>query len=176
LNRGAALAAFAALLGADLASKAWVRAHVPVGRDTVLVRGAFDLTHAPNRGIAFSALAGLPDLVRVPLLVAAPVVATAMVFAYTARAFSTLRTSSRLALVLVLAGAVGNLSDRLRLGAVTDFVRWRIGARTLFVNNLADDYISVGAALLALGMMMPWRPPSPERSGPSTTTDSDPRS
>jgi signal peptidase II len=57
----------------------------------------------------------------------------------------------RLAAVLVIAGAVGNLGDRLMNGGVTDFilVRW-----FPFVFNVADVAITVGAVLLAARMLL----------------------
>ena len=58
---------------------------------------------------------------------------------------------TRVALTLVLAGAVGNMIDRFRLGYVIDFVNVRIGWFDFPVFNLADACISVGAvALIAL--------------------------
>jgi signal peptidase II len=56
----------------------------------------------------------------------------------------------RLALVLQLGGAVGNLIDRLTIGSVTDFIS--VGNFAVF--NLADASISVGAAVLVIGMWL----------------------
>ncbi len=56
----------------------------------------------------------------------------------------------RLALVLQFAGAVGNLIDRLYQGYVTDF----ISVGTFFIFNVADSSISIGVAVLILGMLI----------------------
>jgi len=56
-----------------------------------------------------------------------------------------------IALGLIVGGAVGNLVDRLRIGAVVDFIYVHIGAFDWFpAFNLADSAITVGAALLVI--------------------------
>ena len=57
-----------------------------------------------------------------------------------------------LALSLILGGAVGNLIDRVRIGAVVDFIDFHVGAWHWPAFNAADAAICVGAALLVLGM------------------------
>ena len=56
-----------------------------------------------------------------------------------------------IALSLVLGGAVGNAIDRIRIGAVVDFIDFHVGAWHWPVFNVADSAICVGAALLVLG-------------------------
>ena len=60
------------------------------------------------------------------------------------------RNESRLslALTLVLGGALGNVIDRLRFGAVVDFVQWHVAGYYWPAFNLADSAITLGAALL----------------------------
>ena len=57
-----------------------------------------------------------------------------------------------LALSLVLGGAVGNVIDRIRLGAVVDFIDFHVGDWHWPAFNVADSAICVGAALLVLSM------------------------
>ena len=57
-----------------------------------------------------------------------------------------------LALSLVLGGAVGNVIDRVRIGAVVDFIDFHVGDWHWPAFNMADSAICVGAALLVLGM------------------------
>ncbi len=56
-----------------------------------------------------------------------------------------------LALALVLGGAVGNVIDRIRIGAVVDFIDFHVGDWHWPAFNVADSAICVGAALLVLG-------------------------
>ncbi len=56
-----------------------------------------------------------------------------------------------LALGLIVGGAVGNLADRLRFGAVVDFLYVHVGGFDWWpAFNLADSVIAVGAVLLAI--------------------------
>jgi signal peptidase II len=98
-----------------------------------------------NPGAAFSFLAGAGGWQRwffVAVAVLAAVVITVLIFKYRRDALLCF------ALSLVLAGAVGNLIDRLILGAVVDFVllHWREWSWPAF--NLADSCITIGAVLL----------------------------
>ena len=54
-----------------------------------------------------------------------------------------------LALTLVLSGALGNVIDRLRFGAVVDFIQWHVAGYYWPAFNVADSAITVGAILLA---------------------------
>ncbi len=54
-------------------------------------------------------------------------------------------------LALVLGGAVGNVVDRIRFGAVVDFLDFGIGSLRWWVFNVADASVTVGAGLLILG-------------------------
>ena len=67
---------------------------------------------------------------------------------------------TRLALGLIFGGAVGNLIDRGRFGAVVDFLDfyWRQYHWPAF--NVADSSISVGVALLALRILWPASEPA----------------
>lgn len=53
-----------------------------------------------------------------------------------------------LALTLVLSGALGNVIDRLRFGAVVDFIQWHVAGYYWPAFNVADSAITIGAILL----------------------------
>ena len=57
-----------------------------------------------------------------------------------------------LALSLIIGGAVGNVIDRVRIGAVVDFIDFHVGDWHWPAFNVADSAICIGAALLVLGM------------------------
>jgi signal peptidase II len=101
------------------------------------------ITHVRNDGIAFGIFPG--KLAIVSLLTAAAVLWMLVHFA---------RSGSRhvlfpVALGLLVGGSVSNLADRLRDGHVTDFIH--VSHWPTF--NLADSFIVVGVALLALGLI-----------------------
>lgn len=95
--------------------------------------------YVENRGAAFGILAGRTML----LTILAVVVAIGFVVAI--RQDLTRNRALRIAILLILAGAIGNLTDRLRLGYVIDFMA--VGVWPKF--NLADACISIALAILA---------------------------
>lgn len=145
-SRGLALV-LVAVVAADWITKFLVQNHLRLFSRQALVEGWVWLAHSRNPGIAFSFLRDMPNALRLPLLV----VAAGAGIAVAARI--ALRTEDelvRLAAVLVMAGAVGNLGDRVINGWVTDFIliRW-----FPFVFNVADMAITAGAVLLAARMI-----------------------
>ena len=58
-----------------------------------------------------------------------------------------------LALTLVLGGALGNVIDRIRFGAVVDFIQWHVAGYYWPAFNVADSAITLGAILLILDQM-----------------------
>ena len=59
-----------------------------------------------------------------------------------------------ISLTLIFGGAVGNLIDRIRFGAVVDFLDFYIGAWHWPAFNVADSAISIGAALMIWEMLV----------------------
>ena len=57
---------------------------------------------------------------------------------------------NRLSLILIIAGALGNILDRLPDGVVTDFLFFHVGNTSFFIFNFADAFISIGAGLFFL--------------------------
>lgn len=124
------------VFAADQALKAVVEAQVVPGEE-VDVLGPLDLTLSHNRGVAFG-LAGGAGL----RLVLVTVVALAVVGYLFAR--NPLRPGMWAAVGLVAGGALGNLADRLRADAVTDYIK--LPSWPAF--NLADVAITLGVLLL----------------------------
>jgi signal peptidase II len=124
------------VFAADQAAKAAIEAHVVVG-EYVDVLGPFELTLSHNRGVAF----GLAGGAGVKL-----VLVTAVALAVIGYLFSRnpLRRGMWVAVGLLAGGTLGNLADRIRADAVTDFVA--VGSWPPF--NLADVSITLGVLLL----------------------------
>ena len=57
---------------------------------------------------------------------------------------------NRFSLILIIAGALGNILDRLPDGVVTDFLFFHVGNTSFFIFNFADAFISIGAVLFFL--------------------------
>jgi signal peptidase II len=140
-----------AVLAADVATKALVEARIPLHHVVPVIDGLFALVHVRNTGAAFSLLAEAPEAVRVPLFVGIAIAAAVVVLSFVRR-LDDRRWGLTTALAMVLGGAAGNLVDRIRYGAVVDFllVYWRDWHWPAF--NVADSAISVGVAVLVWAM------------------------
>lgn len=134
---------------ADQATKAWAMRQFK-DEPRTMVPGLLEFRYAENRAIAFSMLKDVPGEVRTPLIygLAGISLLALAAYAWTRRREGALRM---IPLAMILAGALGNLQDRLTHGYVVDFVRvhWR-EAWSFPIFNLADSLISVGMALLIL--------------------------
>jgi signal peptidase II len=145
------------LVAADQATKAWVRDSVPERAVSPLIPGLIDLTHVENPGVSFSFLGSVAAEVRVPVLVGFTLLAIALLGSYWVRRRREMNRWMDAALVFILAGAVGNLIDRFNQGTVTDFLHFRLGPYSLFVNNAADIFISAGVIAYGIGAYWPRR-------------------
>ncbi|MEL6692616.1 MAG: signal peptidase II [Pseudomonadota bacterium] len=110
------------------------------------VTSFFDLTMVWNRGISFG-IGQSEGLMRWFLVL----MTTAIAIGFTVWLFQATRRFTGIALALVIGGAFGNVIDRVRFGAVVDFLDFSGILRPYFFNyvfNVADAAISVGAVLL----------------------------
>jgi signal peptidase II len=151
---GYLLAAFGIYL-ADQASKAWAVKSLRAGDDLVIIRGFLQFVYTENPGIAFGQLQDGGSFGRWFFVVLAALAAIA-VFYYFMR---TPRNDDRVlgACALLLAGIVGNLTDRVRLGYVVDFIVLHAGDYHWPTFNVADASITVGALLLAYDLVFSHR-------------------
>ena len=136
----------------DQGTKALVVRSLPLHGYVSLVDGLLSLSHVRNRGAAFGILSDWDLPHQTVLLAALSLFALLAIAVYFVRLPRTARVP-RVALALVLGGAVGNLLDRLRLGYVVDFVHfyWRSYQWPDF--NAADSAITVGVTLLVLDIL-----------------------
>jgi signal peptidase II len=158
-----ALVLAALIVVADQATKAWILTGLDLPRlVTLKVAGPFYLTMVWNPGVSFGFLQAQHDLVRWAL--AAFSIGVAVMLAVWVRRSE--RPLFAVAVGMVMGGAVGNVIDRIRFGAVADFIDV---SRLHFpwVFNLADSAITVGICLLLLDML---RQDSRERSARTVKT------
>ena len=136
----------------DQTSKAWAIRKLRFGGDQEIVPNFLSFAYAQNTGAAFSFLNDHGDAGRFGLSIVA-VVAGILVLYYFWRVP---HTHDRLlgALGLLLAGIVGNVTDRLRLGFVVDFIDVQFGSWHYPTFNVADMAICFGAGLLVLDMFL----------------------
>ena len=151
---GGGFLAAAAILAADQASKQWMlgflAVEAPLGRGRfVPVTDFFNLVVVWNRGVSFGLFAGHDDMIRWALSGLAIVVSVVLAVWL----FRTRDCLVALGLGCVIGGALGNVVDRVRFGAVFDFLDFHAFGYHWPAFNVADSGIFVGvAALLVDGL------------------------
>jgi signal peptidase II len=129
------------VVGLDQGAKALVEARLVPGEDVDVI-GPFGLTLSHNSGVAFGLASG--GGTRLVLLTVLALAVVAYVFAR-----HPTRPGVWVAAGLLAGGALGNLADRVRVDAVTDYIQ--VGGWPAF--NLADMAVTAGVLLLALSYL-----------------------
>ncbi len=152
------VAIFVATLAFDQGSKAWARdlpvepgctttalaAHRCRGLPQAVISGVWDWELAMNDGAAFSNLRG--SRIILSLIACAAIILLCVM----ARRTKPEQRVQRIAYAMLAGGALGNLLDRVRDGAVVDFVSWKVGEYRWPIFNLADVALVIGVSLLLL--------------------------
>jgi signal peptidase II len=156
------LAAFGIYM-TDQASKAWAVRALRFGEDRTIIPGFLSFVYAENRGIAFGQLQEGGAFGRWFFVVLASLAAIAVLIYF----WRTPRMSDRVlgACALLLAGILGNLTDRVRLGYVVDFILAYFRSFHWPVFNVADMSICAGAFLLVCDLFLENRSQSLKVSG-----------
>ena len=136
----------------DQSSKAWAVKRLRFGDPMSLIPGFLNFAYAENTGVAFSMLDDNGSTGRWGLSIIAMIAATLVVYFF----WRTPRADDRImgALALLLAGIIGNVTDRIRLGFVVDFIDVQFGSWHYPTFNVADMSIVIGAGLLIIDMFL----------------------
>ena len=149
--RGVAIGLVVLIVILDQMTKSWAAQMLDYAVP-IQILPILDFTRLHNDGMAFSLLAGLGW--QRWLLVAVScgaVVVFSYLLLFSCHSFSTWQ---RMALVLILGGALGNLVDRITLGYVIDFIAFHYRQYYFPTFNIADASISSGAILWLLGLWL----------------------
>ena len=132
----------------DQTTKSWATRTLRFEGDMPVISGFLNFAYAQNTGVAFSMLDEGGDAGRWGLSVVAFVAAVLVLYFF----WRTPRSDDRIlgSLALLLAGIAGNVTDRMRLGFVVDFIDVRFGSWHYPTFNVADAAICIGAGLLVL--------------------------
>ena len=162
------LVAAGAVFMIDQTTKAWAIRRLRFGGDMEIIPGFLNFAYAQNTGVAFSMLDDYGDTGRWGLSVVAFIAATLVLYFF----WKTPRSDDRIlgALALLLAGIVGNVVDRARLGFVVDFIDVQFGSWHYPTFNVADMAICTGAGLLILDMFLSKKTEDGKQKTEETTT------
>jgi signal peptidase II len=128
---------------ADQITKALVIKYLPLHKNISIIAGLFDITHILNPGGAFGLMADMSAVVRTVVFLFISSLAVGLILYFyikTPREFIFLSC----AFALIFGGAIGNLIDRVRFGAVVDYLDFYIGKYHWPAFNIADSAITVG--------------------------------
>ena len=160
----AGLAVAAAVFVVDQAVKWLVTG--PLGVDFLgayqTILPIFDLRFTKNEGVSLGMLRAETELTRWLLVAFTAAIATGVAIWMTRED----KRADRLALGLVLGGALGNILDRIRLGYVVDFADLHFGEwRPFLIFNVADAAITIGVLiLLARALLIREKRPDPSEN------------
>ncbi len=126
----------------DQSSKLAVRFSFEYGKPHRLIGDWIRLTYIENPGMAFGIRVGGQMFFTIFAFLA-----TIVIFVYIFRTRHE-KIQLRVALALILGGAIGNLIDRFLYGKVVDFIEIMISNKRWPIFNLADAAVTIGMALL----------------------------
>lgn len=131
----------------DQASKAFILEGLAMAPgDSIALLPVFSLTFVWNQGISLGLLPQNSEIGRIVLTGLTMLIAVLLGW-WLARTREPLPVA---ALGLILGGALGNILDRVRFGAVADFIHLHVGTWSFYIFNVADGAITVGVVLLLL--------------------------
>lgn len=131
----------------DQVSKIFIVRNLPLSSSLNIIPGFFNLTHIHNRGAIFGFLSQSRSQVVFYLLMLASLIALSLVVYYFFK-IPPEEKSFEISLSLILAGALGNLIDRIFRGYVIDFLDFYVKKWHWPSFNVADASVSIGAVFL----------------------------
>lgn len=134
------------VLAIDQFSKFYVLNDILEDRAMIIYTSWFNLVKAWNTGVSFSMFNDWGMLGTILLSLLAFAIVLFLIFWLSKEKSHFLQVS----LGFIIGGALGNVIDRLRLGAVFDFLDFHIGESHWPAFNVADSFICVGAILIII--------------------------
>lgn len=139
--------AFAVLVVVDQVTKYMAIEQLKDQPSVKLIDGVFELQYLENRGAAF----GMLQNGQVFFVFAAVVMMTAIIFVLIKTPMEKKYRPWHVFLVMIAAGGIGNMIDRIRLDYVVDFFYFSLINFPIF--NVADIYVTVGTALFLIMLL-----------------------
>lgn len=135
------------LVALDQLTKIQIENNFFVGDTIEIISNFFHITYVQNRGIAFGVFQGKINAISI-----ATTIAIIGIIIYFFKNFKKIEVIERIAYMVIISGAIGNMIDRIFRGYVVDMLDFR--GIWQYVFNLADVYISIGVALIFLDILL----------------------
>lgn len=135
------------ILAFDQYTKYLIKENLYLGEVIPVIGGFFNIIYVKNSGVAFGIGATTYPIVKMIFFRFLPVIACFWLI-YLIFAGKTKRWWGQIAYGLILGGAIGNLIDRFKEGAVVDFFDFYVSDYHFATFNIADSAISIAAVLL----------------------------
>ena len=140
------------LVVADQVAKAAIRTRLELYESITVIPGFFDLTRVHNSGAAFG-MFGSVDFPYKAAVLAVVALAALVAVAFYATSLPADQWVARIGLACIVAGAAGNLIDRVTAGYVLDYADFYWNGWHFWAFNVADASITVGVALMILDLL-----------------------
>ena len=131
----------------DQLTKIQIENNFFVGDTIEIISNFFHITYVQNRGIAFGVFQGKINAISI-----ATTIAIIGIIIYFFKNFKKIEVIERIAYMVIISGAIGNMIDRIFRGYVVDMLDFR--GIWQYVFNLADVYINIGVALIFLDILL----------------------
>ncbi|PKN52109.1 MAG: signal peptidase II [Deltaproteobacteria bacterium HGW-Deltaproteobacteria-13] len=141
------------VIALDQITKAAIVTKFVLHESYAIIDGFFNLVYVMNPGAAFGFLAGASAIFRYVFFIGITSAVILLILYYIVKSKSQ-NMQTVISLTLIFSGAVGNLIDRIRFGAVVDFLDFYIGTWHWPAFNVADSSIFLGAVLMIWAMII----------------------
>ncbi len=135
------------ILSLDFSTKMIVQSRLRLYESISVFEGFLNITLIKNTGVAFGLFSSNPSTVKTAFLIAVTTVSISVIL-YLVVLLKDGTVFSQISLGMILGGATGNLIDRIRFGAVIDFIDLHYGNIHWPAFNVADAAITVGIILI----------------------------
>lgn len=131
----------------DQLTKLKIENNLFIGDTIPVISNFFHITYVQNRGIAFGVFQGKINIISI-----VTIVAIVMLIIYFFKTFKKSNFLERLSFMFIIAGAIGNIIDRIFRGYVVDMLDFR--GVWAYVFNMADVYINFGVILILIEILL----------------------
>ena len=131
----------------DQLTKGYVDSNFQLHESVSVIDGFFNLTYVRNKGAAWGFGRMFDDNIRLIIFKILPVIAVGFLFYLLYRSIKE-PIHMTISYALIIAGAIGNLIDRIMLDFVVDFFDFYIGTSHWPAFNIADSCITVAAVII----------------------------